>query len=100
MDGSRSRPACALSLVIPAYNEEAGIAHAVAEADDALQRLGLSYEILVVDDGSGDSTSEAVRCAGERRSNVRLLWHEHNRGYGAALRTGFAAARGERIAFT
>src|SRR5581483_7378473 len=93
MDGA---PACRLSLVIPAYNEAAGIAETVVEADAALRRLGLSYEILVVDDGSQDGTAEAV-APSER---VRLLRHETNRGYGAALRTGFEAARGERVAFT
>src|SRR5215207_7642117 len=91
-------PACFLSLVIPAYNEEAGVAQAVAEADDALRRLGPAYEILVVDDGSRDGTAQAVLAAARGRPNVRLLRHATNRGYGAALRTGFEAARGERIA--
>src|SRR5438094_577689 len=45
-----------LSLVIPAFNEEAGIATAITEADDALARLGDDYEILIVDDGSRDHT--------------------------------------------
>src|SRR5690242_17676816 len=94
------RHACFLSLVIPAFNEEAGIAQAVGEADDALRRLGRSYEILVIDDGSRDATAETARAACADRPNVRLLRHDANRGYGAALRTGFTAARGERIAFT
>ena len=95
MDG-----ACALSLVIPAFNEQAGIAEAVAEADDALRDLGVPYEILVVDDGSRDGTAWAVLQTARLRPWVRLLRHAGNRGYGAALRTGFEAARGERVAFT
>src|SRR5438874_10685494 len=91
---------CELSLILPAFNEEAGIAHAVAEADDALRRLGLGYEVLVVDDGSRDATALAVLHASRDRPAVRLLRHPVNRGYGAALRTGFEAARGERVAFT
>lgn len=91
---------CELSLILPAYNEEAGIAHAVAEADDALARLGVSYEIVVVDDGSHDSTAAIVAQSLRDRPNVRLVRHDVNRGYGAALRTGFEAARGTRIAFT
>jgi dolichol-phosphate mannosyltransferase len=98
MDGAC--PGCFLSLVIPAYNEADGIARAVVEADDALRQLGWPYEVIVVDDGSRDATADAVRTAAHGRPNVRLLWHGTNRGYGAALRTGFEAARGERIAFT
>ena len=56
--------ACEISLILPAYNEEAGIAQAIAEADDALRRLGVSYEVIVVDDGSSDRpASKPVRRA-------------------------------------
>jgi len=89
-----------LSLILPAYNEEAGICQAVAEACDALAELTRDYEILVVDDGSRDDTVALVAEMAATRPQVRLLRHERNRGYGAALRTGFAAARFERVAFT
>src|SRR4051794_36414018 len=89
-----------LSLILPAYNEAAGIASALAEADDALAAFGADYEILVVDDGSTDGTAAAVEAVTGERPCVRLLRHQANRGYGAALRTGFTAARGECVAFT
>jgi dolichol-phosphate mannosyltransferase len=89
-----------LSLVIPAYNEAAGIGQAVAEAEEALARLAGDYEILVVDDGSTDGTADLVAEAAQTNPRVRLLRHAGNRGYGAALRTGFAAARFDRVAFT
>ncbi|MFO0970199.1 MAG: glycosyltransferase family 2 protein [Gemmataceae bacterium] len=89
-----------LSLVIPAYNEEAGIVQAIAEADAALPRLTRAYEIVIVDDGSRDATADLVRAEARRRPRVRLLRHEINRGYGAALRTGFKAARFDYVAFT
>src|SRR6266702_878445 len=98
MDGARS--ACSLSLIIPAYNEGPGIAQATVEADNALRQLGVSYEILVIDDGSRDETAAEVHLVSQYRQAVRLLQHRDNRGYGAALRTGFEAARGERVAFT
>jgi 4-amino-4-deoxy-L-arabinose transferase-like glycosyltransferase len=108
MDSRPHPPARRLSLVLPAYNEEAGIARAVAEADDALAGLTapspagrvIDYEILVVDDGSRDGTAALVAEVAAARPKVRLLRHDANRGYGAALRTGFAAARFERVAFT
>src|SRR5262245_460271 len=90
-----------LSLVIPAYNEEAGIRQAIAEAAEALARITAAYEILVVDDGSNDATAAAVvETEARQRPCVRLLRHTTNRGYGAALRTGFEAARFEHVAFT
>jgi dolichol-phosphate mannosyltransferase len=99
MDGPR-HPAWRLSLVLPAYNEEAGIGQAVVEADDALAALTADYEVLVVDDGSRDGTAAAVQAMTAERPRVRLIRHPQNRGYGAALRTGFEAARFERVAFT
>src|SRR4051812_47155401 len=96
----RTGPGWSLSLVIPAYNEEAAIAAAVAEADDTLARLAADYEVIVVDDGSRDDTFAAATAAARGRPKVRVLRHGANRGYGAALRTGFEAARCDRVAFT
>jgi dolichol-phosphate mannosyltransferase len=89
-----------LSLVLPAYNEQDGIRQAITEADDALGRLCDAYEILVVDDGSRDATSDIAHDEASRRPNVRVLRHSTNRGYGAALRSGFEAARFDLVAFT
>jgi dolichol-phosphate mannosyltransferase len=89
-----------LSLVIPAYNEAAGIRQAVGEAEEALGALIADYEIIVVDDGSTDETSAALAAMTRANARVRQLRHRVNRGYGAALRTGFEAARFNRVAFT
>src|SRR5206468_5702379 len=96
MDG-RTRE---LSLILPACNEAAGIREAITEADDALAQLADNYEILIVDDGSRDDTAAIVLDEAAQRPHVRLLQHETNSGYGAALRTGFEAARFDRVAFT
>ena len=88
-----------LSIVIPAYNEEQGIAEIVnrvlaVKAD--LMKVGISdMELLVVDDGSRDNTAQITTAI----DGVRLIRHPKNRGYGAALKTGFANARGELIGF-
>jgi glycosyltransferase involved in cell wall biosynthesis len=85
----------ALSVVLPAFNEADNLAQTVQRAVSVLERLDLSAEIIVVDDGSTDDT--AAIAAG---LPVRLICHPENQGYGAALRSGFAAARGERVFFT
>jgi len=89
-----------LTLVIPAFNEEAGIQRAIAEAREALVDLDYDHEILVVDDGSSDATIERAQELATIWPGVRVLRHPVNRGYGAALRTGFAAARMPLVAFT
>ncbi len=87
-----------LSVVIPAYNEEDGIAHIVERVlaiKPALRASGVGLELIVVDDGSRDQT--AVIAA--KYSEVRLVRHRTNYGYGAALKTGFAQARGTWLGF-
>jgi hypothetical protein len=87
-----------LSVVIPAYNEEDGIAAIVARVlgmRPALAEMGVGLELLVVDDGSRDGTCACV--AGH--PDCRLVRHPVNRGYGAALKTGFRAASGDWCAF-
>jgi glycosyltransferase involved in cell wall biosynthesis len=89
-----------LSLVIPAFNEAAVIEQAVREAEAALPRHFTRSEVLVVDDGSTDGTAGIVERLLPAARWTRLLRHSVNRGYGAALRTGFESARFELVAFT
>lgn len=86
-----------MSLVLPAFNEAENIRSAVAAAVGWLDIRGVDGEVVVVDDGSVDGTAEIARGRDDR---VRVLRHEVNRGYGAALRTGILAARCEHIFFT
>jgi dolichol-phosphate mannosyltransferase len=89
-----------LSLVLPAFNEAAVIGRAVAEAEAALGTLFAQFEVLAVDDGSSDDTAAVVQKLLPFSPHTRLLRHPHNRGYGAALRTGFEAASFDLVAFT
>lgn len=88
-----------LSLCLPAYNEQACIAETLAGALAALTPLVASLEVIVVDDGSLDATAERVQSVASRDPRVRLIRHERNRGYGAAVTSGLRAARGELIIF-
>jgi glycosyltransferase involved in cell wall biosynthesis len=86
-----------LSLVLPAHNEEENIHHVVAQALRTLPRFADDFEIIVVDDGSTDSTGSVVRAIADDEPRVRLVEHPMNRGYGAALRSGFSASTGEWV---
>lgn len=82
-----------VSIIIPAYNEEAQIQPVVKELRALLRQHDIGAEIIVVDDGSRDQTARAARAAG-----ARVIQHRSNRGYGAALKTGIAAATQDIIA--
>lgn len=87
-----------LSLVIPAFNAESYIAGNIAEVAAYLESTGLDFEIIVVDDGSSDGTSAAVRSARVPRS--RLITLPKNRGKFGALAAGMSAASGRTRIFT
>lgn len=88
-----------LSVVIPAYNEEGGIQEImerILAVRPGLAQVGVDeLELIVVDDGSSDRTPEIVLA----QPGARLIRHAKNGGYGAALKTGFAAAKGEWVGF-
>ena len=87
-----------VTAVLPAYNEAALIADVVAQTAAAMRALGLrDSEIVVVDDGSRDATATLARGAAPAGVPVRVVSHLRNRGYGAALRTGFDAAAREAV---
>jgi glycosyltransferase involved in cell wall biosynthesis len=92
-----------LSVVIPAYNEERGIAEIVNRVLDVREKLEKSgfelLELLVVDDGSRDRTAQITQEISQKDPCVRLVRHIKNRGYGGALKTGFSKAQGDLIGF-
>ena len=89
-----------LSIVLPAFNEEANIVEAVERAKVVAQRLCRRYEIIVVDDGSRDRTAQLVEEMRAADLTLELIRHERNRGYGEALKSGFGAARYDLVFFT
>jgi len=89
-----------LSYFFPAHNEEANLRGLVAEALATLPDLAERFEIVIVDDGSRDATPAIADELAAAHPEVRAVHHPVNLGYGAALRSGFAAARHEFIAFT
>ncbi|MES1243949.1 MAG: glycosyltransferase family 2 protein [Acidobacteriota bacterium] len=94
-----SKPPSSVSLVIPMYNEEESIEHAIACAVEALEPFGGDYEILIVDDASTDRSAAIVRAEMARNPRIRLLQHEVNRKLGGALKTGYGAASKEVVVY-
>ena len=88
-----------LSLVMPAYNEEDSVDLVIERVDAVVRRLGLRYELIVVDDGSVDSTRIRVRDYARNNGHVKVVGYNNNVGKGFALRTGFSHAVGDMVVF-
>jgi glycosyltransferase involved in cell wall biosynthesis len=89
-----------LSIVLPSYDEAPNVAAAVAEARRAGERFALRHEVIVVDDGSSDGTGEIAAALAARDARVRVVAHEHNRGYGGAVRSGIMASQFDWVLLT
>lgn len=88
-----------LSVVIPAWNEEANVAAALKRVSEVVQSLDVDYEIILVNDGSRDRTGEIAKSLIGEIPRLKVVEHYPNRGYGGALKAGFAQASKEWIAF-
>lgn len=89
-------PELDVSVVLPVYNEHGHLGEEIDRIKAALDASPYSYEIIVVDDGSDDGSSDAL----DKIEGIRLIRHGMNRGSGAARRTGTTAARGRAVAWT
>lgn len=94
------KPIPELSVVMPAFNEEAVLPHSLTAAAIALEALCRQWEIVVVDDGSTDATSAVLAALTRNEPRIRVLVQDRNRGYGAALARGFAACRYDAVFYT
>jgi glycosyltransferase involved in cell wall biosynthesis len=93
-------PAPSISVFFPCYNDANTIGELVLEAERQLQQLTGDFEIIVVNDGSRDHSADVLRALQARVPRLTVITHEQNRGYGGALRSGFAAATKELVFYT
>jgi dolichol-phosphate mannosyltransferase len=89
-----------VSIIIACYNEEKSIPELINQLDKLpaiTQAADYSYEFVFVDDGSSDKTKALLQDKYKNHSNIKIVSHEHNSGYGAAIRTGMRAATGNLV---
>ena len=89
-----------LTVFFPAYNDGGTIASLVIRAVQVASRLTPDFEVIIVNDGSSDTTREIADELARTYPQVRAIHHPNNRGYGGALRTGFSSATKQLIAYT
>jgi glycosyltransferase involved in cell wall biosynthesis len=100
MAGSDQASPRSLSVFFPAYNDSGTIASLVITAVQSASKLTPDYEVIVVNDGSSDSTARILNELARVYPQLKVVTHEVNRGYGGALRTGFATASKDVIFYT
>jgi glycosyltransferase involved in cell wall biosynthesis len=100
MAGSPAGKPAGLSVFFPAYNDSGTIASMVIRAVKAASELTPDFEVIIVDDGSADSTADIADELARKYPQVRAVHHPINRDYGAALQTGFRSATKELIFYT
>ena len=89
-----------LSVFLPAYNEEENLEKTASNVLKILPKVALKWELLIINDGSKDKTGAIARNLAQKNKGVRVITHSPNRGYGAALKSGFYGAKYDWIAFT
>jgi glycosyltransferase involved in cell wall biosynthesis len=89
-----------ISFFLPAYNLEAQIKKTVDDAFKVIPKIARKYEIIVINDGSRDKTGEVLEKICIKYKKLKIITHKVNKGYGAALRSGFYGSKYNWIAFT
>lgn len=89
-----------ISVFFPCYNDEKSIEKLVDDAFATLRGITQDYEVIVVDDGSTDKSREVLANLAKKHKDIKLVFHDKNRGYGGALKTGFATAKKDLVFYT
>ncbi|HUU18434.1 MAG TPA: glycosyltransferase family 2 protein [Sedimentisphaerales bacterium] len=89
-----------ISVFFPCYNEQDNITRVVEQALTVLEKLNADFEIIIVNDGSSDSTGQIAGEIAGQKDKVKVVHHRTNLGYGAALQSGFKAATKELVFYT
>jgi glycosyltransferase involved in cell wall biosynthesis len=89
-----------ISVFFPCYNEQENVKKTTEQALEVLEKLNADYEVIIVNDGSADDTAKIADQIAAENQKVKVVHHQQNQGYGAALRSGFEAATKELVFYT
>jgi len=89
-----------LSIFFPCYNDEKSIGKLVSDATETAKKLTNDFEIIVIDDASIDGSREVLQDLASKNKNLKLIFHDQNKGYGGALQSGFKAASKDLVFYT
>jgi glycosyltransferase involved in cell wall biosynthesis len=89
-----------ISVFFPCYNEQENVHRTVEKALEVMEKLNADFEVIIVDDGSSDGTGQIADEIAVRDDRVKVVHHQHNLGYGAALQSGFKTATKEFVFYT
>lgn len=95
-----SKTSVSISVFFPCFNEQGNIARVVNRAREVLDELHADYEIIIVNDGSADDTGQIADNLAAEHASIRVVHHNRNLGYGAALQSGFRVATKELVFYT
>jgi glycosyltransferase involved in cell wall biosynthesis len=97
---SEDCPSGGISVFFPCYNEQDNVGRTVEKALVVLEKLNMDFEVIIVNDGSSDNTGRIADELAGRDNRIKVVHHPRNLGYGAALKSGFAAATKELVFYT
>ena len=89
-----------ISVFFPCYNDEKSIGTLVVNSLLVLKKISSDHEVIVVDDGSKDSSRDVLKRLAQKNKKIKLIFHKKNKGYGGALKSGFKAAQKSLIFYT
>jgi glycosyltransferase involved in cell wall biosynthesis len=89
-----------ISIIFPCFNDSRSIKSLVEDAFEVVNTLNIKHEVIVIDDGSTDSSKNVLKTLAQKYKHLKLVFHSHNIGYGGALRTGFKNATKDLIFYT
>ena len=89
-----------ISVFFPCHNEQENVERVVHQSLEVLKKLGVDFEVIIIDDGSTDDTGEIAEAIVRENENVKVVHHETNLGYGAALQSGFRTATKKFVFYT
>ena len=100
MENAKNNKPASLSVFFPCYNEQDNVERTTNQAVEVLEKLGIDYEVIIVNDGSRDKTAEIADRLANMNPKIKVVNHPTNLGYGAALQSGFRTASKELVFYT